>query len=533
MDAMADRMPNVFVFVLDTIRVDRVKGMGAPGEPANFLEKILHRGSLFANFIVSGNSTRISVNALFNGFYGGTTGLNYHYNCDADFHASQVITLTELLRHHGYRTIGVSQGDVYLPLWGFDRFQTFEGDFDLDDLAGEIASSDRPVFAYLHFSNLHDLAFGSPERMTLECYDEHLDELADELKGAWQRLVGDDDVAVVVSDHGCNLRERFDPDWRFYVEDEPTGGIFLGEPSIRGICSIVAPGRFPARSLDGVTRSIDLLPTLLDGLGLERPQVQGRSLWPVLTGHELMPALDAFSEAGGIRLDDGQAICRGLRDSHFKYNRYEIHGEQLFDLVHDPDATRDLIGQGHPQEQAMRERCAAQTAENARGVAPWYAQSAALATQVLAARPPWPKVQRGPRESCFKGLIDDAVRDYLKAHVAEHVPRWKTADERILLYSASEHAGVLLDALPVEGRELLVGVVDGNPALAGKTWRGLPVYAPDSFEDVAGASLLIVAHHFFAQDMYARVKQACDRPIRVVNLYHLDRDIPLWWDRDG
>lgn len=530
---MPERMPNVFVFFLDTIRVDRVKGMGAPGEPVNFLEKVLHQGSLFADFIVSGNSTRISVNALFSGFYGGTSGLNYHYNCDADFHASQVLTLTELLRHHSYRTLGVSQGDVYLPLWGFDRFQTFEGDFDLDGLAAEIGASERPLSAYLHFSNLHDLAFGSPELMTPACYDQHLDRLATELERVWQRLASDDDVVVVVSDHGCNLRERHDPDWRFYYEDEPTGGIFLGEPTIRGICSIVGPGRFPVRRLDGVTRSIDLLPTLLDGLGLERPAVQGRSLWPVLTGHQLMPALDAFSEAGGIRLADGQAICRSLRDSHYKYDRYEIYGEQLFDIANDPAESHNLIGQGHPREAEMRARCTAQAAENTRGVAPWYAQSAALVASVLAERPPWPPVQRGARESCFKGLIDDAVRDYLHRHVAEHVPRWQADGERILVYSASEHAGVLFDALPPAARELVVGVVDGNPALAGKTWRGLPVYGPERFEDQVAASLLIVAHHFFAHDMYARIKQACTRPIRVVNLYHLDREIPMWWDRDA
>jgi hypothetical protein len=369
--------------------------------------------------------------------------------------------------------------------------------------------------------------------MTPECYGEHLEQLAAELQGVWQRLVTDDDVAVVVSDHGCNLRTDYDPDWRFYYEDEPTGGIFLGEPTIRGICSIVAPGRFPQRRLDGVTRSIDILPTLLDGLGLERPTVQGRSLWPVLGGAEPMPGLDAFSEAGGIRLADGQAICRSLRDDRFKYSRYEIYGEQLFDIADDPGESNNLIGQGHPQEPAMRERCAAQSQENARGVAPWYAQSAELVARLLAERPPWPEVRRGDRESCFKGLIDEAVRNYLHRQVAAQLPRWRAAGERILVYSASEHAGVFFDALPTDARDLVVGVVDGNPALAGKSWRGVPVFRPEQFEAEVDASLLIVAHHFFAHDMYARIKESCRCPIPVVNLYHLDREIPLWWDRDA
>ena len=530
---MGDRRPNIFVFMLDTIRVDRVRGLGAAGEPGNFLEKVIHCGSLLADFVVAGNSTRISLNALFNGFYGGTSGLNYHYGCDADFRSTQVISLAELLRFHGYRTIGVSQGDVYLPLWGFDRFQTFEGDFDLEVIRREIDASDRPVFGYLHFSNLHDLAFGSPERMTPECYDRHLELLAAELEQAWAHLVGDDDVVVVVSDHGCNLRESLDPDWRFFREEEPTGGIFLGQATIRGICSIIGAGRFPMRRLDGVTRSIDVMPTLLDGLGIPRPAVQGRSLWPALCGEAAMPQLDAFSEAGGVRLADGQAICRSLQDGRFKYNRYEIYGEQLFDLASAPDEPASLAGQGLAEEARLRAACAAQAADNARGTTPWYGQTAGLVADVLAARPPWPEIQHGTRESCFKGLIDDAVRDYLSRHVAQQVPRWRAAGERILLYSASEHAAACLDALPPQGRGLLAGVVDANPRLAGGTWQGLPVFSPGRLEALSEATLLIVAHHFFAHDMYARIKELRRTPIRVVNLYRLDREIPLWWDRDG
>lgn len=530
---MEIRRPNVFVFMLDTIRVDRVRGLGTDGEPGNFLERVLHRGSLLADFVVAGNSTRISMNALFNGFYGGTSGLNYHYGCDADFRASRVVSLTELLRFHGYRTLGVSQGDVYLPLWGFDRFQTFEGDFDLDGIRREIDASDRPVFVYLHFSNLHDLAFGSPERMTADCYDSHLDALAAELEQVWTHLVADDDVAVVVSDHGCNLREAADPEWRFFREEEPTGGIFLGQATIRGICSIVGPGRFPARRLDGLTRSIDVMPTLLDGLGLQRPQVQGRSLWPVLSGQGPMYRLDAFSEAGGVRLADGQAICRSLQDGRFKYNRYTVYGEQLFDLVSDPDERENLVGLGRPEEARLRAACAAQAQENARGVEPWYRHSTALVAHVLAARPPWPEVVRGARQSCFRGLIDDTVREYVADHVAAQLPSWRAANERILLYSASEHAAAFLARLPPEGRELLLGVVDGNPELAGSTWQGLPVFSPAELETLSAATLLIVAHHFFAHDMYARIKALRQTPIRVVNLYRLDREIPLWWDHRG
>lgn len=523
--------PNVFIFFLDTVRVDQLKGAGASGEPENFLEKVLHKGTFFHNFIVAGNSTRISVNALFNGFFGGTSGLNYHYQCDEDFKNSQVVTLADVFKYHGYRTLAVSQGDVYLPTWSFDQFRIFQESFDLEGLETEVADASQPLFAYLHFSNLHDLAFGAPEQMTADNYRQHLQELASEMEAVWNRLVKEEDIVVIVSDHGCNLREAFDPDWRFFYEEEPTGGIFLRDVTIRGICSIVAPKLFPVRRVNELVRGIDIFPTLLDALELLRPAVQGCSLWEEIKSNKPLPAMHAYAEAGGVRMADGEAVCRCIRNNRWKFNRYEIYGEQLFDLSRDPDEQHNLIGSGQPQEAHMRRLFSEQVAENRQGAESFYAQSDPMQQRMLANRE-LPIVVKGGRTSCFQGLIDERVCRYLAEHIARQFSSWGQKGERIVVYSASEHARALFDAASPEVLAMIFGVVDSNPSLSGSRFCDVPVYSLSDFEQRAAPTMIIVAHHFFANDMYLKIKEACCQPIPVFNLYHLDREIPLWWDRD-
>lgn len=527
------KRPNVFVFFLDTIRADQLKGCETPGEAENFIERTLHQGTFFNHFIVGGNSTRVSVNAFFNGFYGGTTGFNYHYQCDDDFNTSRVLSLADLFKFSGYRTVGISQGDVYLPTFGFDRFLVFQDTFDPAEIERQLELQETPTFAYLHFSNLHDMAFGKPELMTAENYRLHLNELAEEVEGVWNRVVGPLDIAVIVSDHGCHLRRSYDPNWQFFFEEEPTGGIFLSEATVRGICSIVAPGRFPRRRVDSLVRGVDIFPTLLDSLNLPRPRVQGCSLWDAVNGNANVPELTAYMETGGVRMANGQAISRGIRDQRWKYNRYETKGEELFDLETDPKEENNLIASSPADAARMRKRFWEQVAENRAGVAPFYLAALPLVQSVLAARAPLPELVRGHRASCFKGMIVDSVRKYLREQAAHYLPLWRERRERIAVYSASEHTQAFFAGSELANSGLVVGIVDSNPTLRGSRFHGVPVYALDEFEDRAQPTMIIVAHYFFATDMYIRIKETCRRPIPVFNVYRLDREIPLWWDRGG
>lgn len=519
---------NVFVIFLDTVRRDQLRLDGEPG--ANFLERKMLDGALLENHIVAGNSTRISVNAVFNGFFGATTGLNFHWGCDAAFRASRVPGLADIFHHHGHRTLAISQGDEYLPGWGFDAFHANQASIDTGFLRAWLQEGPEPAFVYLHFSELHDEAFGRPERMTAANYRRAWDALAREVQGVWEACIGPEDVVVLVSDHGCNLRAGHDPHWRFHHEEEPTGGIFLGEATVRGIGSLIGKDVFPACRLPGLTRSVDIFPTLLDALGLPRPPVQGKSLLPVIVGRESHPHLTAYAETGGQTRANGQSPSRMVRDENWKFVRYDVWGEELYDLRHDPHCRENLVGRGLAAEERLRRLFSAQVAENRRGPWPFLDREGDLVAAVLADRGPWPETVRGPRGSCFAGMVDDEVRALLGATARRMLPRWLADGERVALYSASEHTAAFLADGSLVAAGVVVGVIDGNPRLAGETFCGAPVCTPEAYEEVLRPTLVVVAHYFFANDMYVRIKEHSSRPVPVRNVYRLEQEIPLWWD---
>lgn len=522
---------NIFIFVLDTVRRSLIRGIDTPLEAGNFLENILQKGILFENFIVAGGTTRISVNALFNGFYGETSGLNFHH-CQEEFPLTPALSITELFKYHGYQTIGATQGDISLQPAGFDHLWERQETFDLDTLSSLLNKSDQPSFTYLHFYHVHDQAFGFPESMTTENYRVLVNELAEEIESVWKSLVQKNDLVVIASDHGCRLRDRLDDSWRFYDEEEPTAGTFLTDQTIRGICSIIAPGHLPALRIRNLTRGIDIFPTLCDALGIERPEVQGYSLWPALQGKEAFPVNHAFIETGGVRMANGQAIGRCVRTTDWKYIHYHTHGEQLFDLRHDPSERQNLTGSGHPQETVMRSLFTNQAIENRQGVKGFYSATESLCRKIMAQRRSSASpVSRGKRNFSFQQPTDRHVQTYLKKHLARHLPLWKKRGERILIYSASEHTRNVFILTKPDERSMIVGVIDSNPDLWGDDFFGVPIYPPQDFEKKARPTMIIVGHHVYANDMYARIKDSSNQPVPVYNLYHLDREIPLWWDQ--
>lgn len=531
--------PNVFVMVLDTVRADFVAvadGHSTAGKH-NFLERTLARGCWFSDYWVAGNSTRISVNALFNGFYGATTGLNYHYQCDADFATTQTLSLADVFHYHGYQTIAVSQGDVYVPPWGFQSFHTFQGDFPLTALADQLAQSEQPAFVYLHFSNLHDLAFGKPETMTAENYRTHLDALSEELAVVWQTLVSDQDTVVIASDHGCNLRQQAQADWRFFREIEPTGGIFLGQPTVQGVCGLIGPRWFPACRAEGPVSAIDVFPTLLDALGLARPEVQGCSWWPALKGAaESVRLVDdervRLAEAGGVRMRNGEAISQSIRYGDWKYNRYKTFGEALYRLSDDPAERHNQLTVSPDISALMRTRLATLLAECDQGPRRWYDTTRALCDAMLAQRIQPEAIIAGERISCFQQLLDAATHEHIRDQVNQYLPRWRAEHKRLAVYSASEHAAAFLQALGANPAEVVKAVIDSNPQRAGTEFHGVPVMTIEALNKDIQIDEIVVAHHFFANDMYARLRECCDQCVPVVNMYDLGTVIPLWWDRD-
>lgn len=166
-------------------------------------------------------------------------------------------------------------------------------------------------------------------RAKVKLYDDYAGKVIAALKenGLW-----DNTVIVSTSDHG-----DMDTHHRLIFK-----GPFMYEHMVRipGIFRVPEAfgGANSRRVADFHTVNVDIAPTLLDLAGVEGPSCDGRSLKPLLTGDE-MPNRDYvigqyYSKQKWVN------PIRMLRTSEFKYNRYILHGEELYDLRNDP---RELV----------------------------------------------------------------------------------------------------------------------------------------------------------------------------------------------
>ncbi len=154
--------------------------------------------------------------------------------------------------------------------------------------------------------------------------------------------LADDTLIVFLSDHGeCAGAHGLSQKTVFYEE------------SVRVPLIIASPGQTEAREADPfVNVGVDLLPTLLEYAGLERPQqLPGASLRAWVSGETVEEWRDELiignHMSQGARIEEGFVpITQGrmVRTERYKYCVYQ-HGERresLVDLINDPGEMVDL-----------------------------------------------------------------------------------------------------------------------------------------------------------------------------------------------
>lgn len=128
--------------------------------------------------------------------------------------------------------------------------------------------------------------------------------------------LADNTIVVIYSDHGMEFFEH--NTWG-------QGNSAIADVSPRVPLIIADPSLSPVKH-DGVVRSIDLMPTLLERVGISVPaNLDGRSLLPVLRGKAMQEDLAAFNETG-IWIAD----IPGLPAEHLRY-------PNLLELLEVPD----------------------------------------------------------------------------------------------------------------------------------------------------------------------------------------------------
>jgi arylsulfatase A-like enzyme len=353
------------------------------------LDAWARRSSVFTNAHAPANNTLESHLSIFTSTHPLVHGIREidHFDGKREHRPldPRHVTLAERLKDAGYRTSAF----VYACYWmdaefgfdqGFDAYRVVEK--DAASMNEELVfpwleqQGDRPFFLFVHYYDIHSdwqrLPYDAPEAfrqkfadrcpadftgcaggacaterlMQLEAagrapdatdacvaalYDAGVAYTEQQAAKLVSKLEGlgleDDTLVVVLADHGEEFREHGKFLHSQLYQEQLRVPLIVGHPRL-----------FPeAQRIDAPVQTLDVMPTLLDLLGLPAvPEAQGRSLLPLLRG-EAPPAEAVFSSDWW-----GHALREGdwkLIDDRWRKQR------ELYDLRADPAERRDLLQQ--------------------------------------------------------------------------------------------------------------------------------------------------------------------------------------------
>lgn len=374
---------NVIFVLVDTLRADHTGFLGYERPTTPFLDELAAESIVFERARAQAGCTFPSMNSILTSrypfdFYSrgpGEMGIPEQYPSIAD-----------ILKAHGYSTAAVSASPIvrstpskHNPSAGFGRgFDVFDETClwkpaDCVNKRAEtlLSNLEEPFFLYLHYMDPHDpysppsdfnhrftgtapvadhIAAGDPNPIAEMLYDEgpaidfdeadidHLRDLYDEeisyFDDRMRDLVGglrdsgllDSSILVVTSDHGEEFLEHGHLKHCRGVWDTLTRVPLL----------VRFPDGWGAKRVPGAVELVDLLPTLLDAIGLPQNgvEMEGVSLLPPIFGVTSSSTIAHSDQERYRSVDDGRyhLILDGLK-WHF----------ELFDTEVDPLEQRDLL----------------------------------------------------------------------------------------------------------------------------------------------------------------------------------------------
>jgi arylsulfatase A-like enzyme/Flp pilus assembly protein TadD len=272
-------------------------------------------------------------------------------------------TLAALLKPRGFRSAGFVSAFVLDERFGlasgFDRWDSrvaggeWSRGFVIPERPGPatvaeavrwLASGSGPSFAFVHLYEPHAPYEPPPAFAGAEEHPYHGEVAAADaaleplLRPILEQGRNARTLVILTSDHGESLGEH----------GESTHGVFAYEATLRVPLVVYAPSLFRPRVVAEPVRHVDLVPTVLDVLGMDVPAgLPGRSLLPQLAGRSAGDAPPGYFEAISTSINRRWAPLYGLREGPLKY--VELPLPELYDLGSDSAEMRNLAA-SRPQD---------------------------------------------------------------------------------------------------------------------------------------------------------------------------------------
>jgi choline-sulfatase len=351
---------NLLVITLDTTRADRIGAYGYQGVETPTIDRLAREGVLFEHTMAAAPLTLPAHCSIFTSKFPPDHGVRDN---GGFFLSPKQLTLATLLARRGFKTGAVVAAFVLDGKWGINQgFGTYVDDFDMSQSRGagmgdirrpgnEVVDRALPwlekvkgqrFFAWLHFYDPH-APYSLVEPFKTR-YAEHpyLGEIAF-MDSQIARVIDflernhlmEKTVIAVIGDHGESLGQHGEATHAFFVYEATTRVPFI----------IRAPfEKVRGRRVADPVRSVDLMPTVLDLMGIPAPAgIRGVSLAPLMTGARSTMDLEGYAEALYPLHHFGWSELRAWRVG--RYKAIDAPRPEFYDLARDPHETTNLYAE--------------------------------------------------------------------------------------------------------------------------------------------------------------------------------------------
>jgi len=396
--APAKGPPNLIIILVDTLRADHLHYSGYARGTSPNIDTLAAESIIFENHYSTASRTGPAVASIITGLHPRShCVINPLIHWDAKgVLGEEQTTLAELLRNEGYHSYGFITNLNVTERFGFAQgFEVYQpvgaGNVKAVNKAALAVLQQRPekpFFLYLHYMEPHspytapreykrlfvDAGYRGPitgqhsqldqivaGKLTVDArdvqeleglYDQEIKYFDDEIGRFIQTLkdrgLYENTIIVFVADHGEEFLEH----------GSVLHGYTLYEDQLRVPLFIHDSRREEPRKVEAVTRHVDLLPTLLDMMGLYYlGDVQGQSLIPLMEG---APAEDwevpVYAEASLMAVKTIRR--RSLMIEGWKLIETEIPSPtlELYHIAEDPGERRELSAENPEKRDHLLEQ---------------------------------------------------------------------------------------------------------------------------------------------------------------------------------